>query len=86
MDELWPERVSGRRGAGRKPVDRLPSVCYILPLCDPEYGTVFNQREAYRRLKEDQEYRSLCGYGASLPSYSVFRGTADAIVKNWLLF
>ena len=86
VDELWPERVSGHRGSGRKLVDRLPFVCYILPLCDPEYGTVFKQREAYRRLKEHQGYRSLCGYGASLPSYSVFRSTADAIVKNWLLF
>lgn len=86
VDQIWPARVSAHRVRGRKPLDRLPLVCYILPLCDPDYGTVFNLSEAHRRLKEDKESRSRFGFAGSLPSYSVFRETAVGIAGNWQLF
>ena len=79
VDRIWPERVFGRPGSGRKSTDPLPIVCYLLPFCDAEYGTVFNLREAYRRLEGDLEYRSQCGYADSLPSESVFRKVAAEV-------
>ena len=83
VDRIWPERVFGRPGSGRKSTDPLPIVCYLLPFCDAEYGTVFNLREAYRRLEGDLEYRSQCGYADSLPSESVFRKVAAEMCKSW---
>ena len=83
VDRIWPERVFGRPGSGRKSKDPLPIVCYLLPFCDAEYGTVFNLREAYRRLEVDMEYRSQCGYADSLPSESVFRNVAAEMRKSW---
>ena len=86
VDELWPERVHGRRGAGRKRTDPLPLVCFLLRFCDPEYGAVFNLAEAYRALKRDQEYRGLCGYKPGSPSDSVFRSVYNTMVANWPAF
>ena len=86
VDELWPERVHGRRGAGRKRTDPLPLVCFLLRFCDPEYGTVFNLAEVYRALERDQEYRKLCGYKPGSPSDSVFRGVYNTMVANWPAF
>ena len=83
VDRIWPERVFGRPGSGRKSKDPLPIVCYLLPLCDAEYGVVFNLREAYRRLEGDREYRSQCGCADSLPSESVFRKVAAEMRKSW---
>ena len=83
VDELWPERVFGHHGFGQKPKDPLPVVCFLLPRCDPDHGTVFNLSEAYRRLKSDGEFRSLCGYAERIPSYSVFRNIASKMSKNW---
>ena len=83
VDRIWPEWVFGRPGSGRKSKDPLPIVCYLLPLCDAEYGVVFNLREAYRRLEGDREYRSQCGYADSLPSESVFRKVAAEMCKSW---
>ena len=83
VDRIWPERVFGRPGSGRKSKDPLPIVCYLLPLCDAEYGVVFNLRDAYHRLEGDREYRSQCGYADSLPSESVFRKVAAEMRKSW---
>ena len=86
VDEIWPERVYGHRGSGRKSEDPLPLVCFLLPCCDPEYGFVPNLLEAYRRLREDEEYRGLSGYVGRLPSESVFRKVAGAVRGNWPRF
>ena len=48
VDSIWPSRLHGHPGRGKKPKDPLPIVCYLLPFCDPEYGTVFNLAEARR--------------------------------------
>ena len=84
--EIWPSLMFGHSGPGRKQVDRLPLICYLLPLCDPVYGTVYNFAEAYRDLRADKEYRRECGYVDSIPSLAVFRDTAVAIAKNWRRF
>ena len=75
VDSIWPSRLHGHPGPGNKPKDPLPIVCYLLPFCDPEYGTVFNLAEVHRRLKADKEYRRECGYVDGIPSLSVFRNT-----------
>ena len=84
--KIWPSLISGHSGPGRKQMDRLPLICYLLPLCDPVYGTVYNVTEAYRRLEADKEYRRECGYVDSIPGLAVFRDTALAIVENWPRF
>ena len=86
VDEIWPFRWQRRSGPGRKPEDPLPLVCYILPYCDPEYGTVFNVLDAYRHLEEDKEYRNLCGYSYRVPSRSVFNNVVVAMVDSWSSF
>ena len=86
VDEIWPERVSAPQGPGRKTLDRLPLVCYLLPHCDAEYGTILNLREVHRLLKGNEQYRTLFGYTERVPSYSVFRSTAVAIAEHWPAF
>ena len=86
VDEIWPSRVHGYPGRGNKPKDPLPIVCYLLPCCDPEYGTVFNLSEVCRRLKADEEYRRECGCVDDIPSLSVFRNTLNEMVANWVRF
>lgn len=49
VDEIWPSRVHGHPGRGRKPRDPLPIVCYLLPLCDPEYGTILDLETISKR-------------------------------------
>lgn len=86
VDRLWPERWAGHTGSGRKPIDPLPVVCFLLRFCDPKYGTVFNLAEAYRSLKKDQDYRKVCGYVDDVPSDSVVRGISNVMVENWPAF
>lgn len=86
VDEIWPSRVHGHPGSGKKPKDPLPIVCYLLSVCDPEYGTVLNLSETRRRLKADEEYRRECGYVDGIPSLSVFRNTLGEMVANWVRF
>ena len=83
VDSIWPSRLHGHPGRGKKPKDPLPIVCYLLPFCDPEYGTVFNLAEARRRLKADQEYRRECGYVDGIPSRTLFGKILDKMVCNW---
>ncbi len=83
VDSIWPSRLHGHPGPGNKPKDPLPIVCYLLPFCDPEYGTVFNLAEARRRLEADKEYRRECGYVDGIPSLSVFRNTLGEMIANW---
>ena len=66
--------------------DPLPLVCYLLPLCDPNHGTVANLSRAYRGLEADENYRRECGYADRLPSLSVFRKTAATLESNWSRF
>ena len=86
VDQIWPTRSQPRPRRGPRLIDRLPLVCYLLRYCDPEYGTVFNLSEAYRRLENDDDYRSRCGYSKSVPGYGVFRDAADAMVRSWSSF
>ncbi len=86
VNRIWRTRVHGHPGRGRMPVDRLPLVCYLLPVCEANYGTVPNVLGHYHRLNEDYEFRSLCGYGDRIPSRSVFRDTAVALTNNWSRF
>ena len=86
IDEIWPDRWMGRPGRGKEPLDRLPVVCFILRICDPEYGTVSNLKEARRRLEEDEGYGVRCGFDGRLPSYSVFATTAADVVTYWARF
>ena len=83
VDSIWPSRVQGYPGRGKKPKDPLPIVCYLLSVCDPEYGTVFNLAEARRRLKDDEEYRRECGYVDGIPSRTVFGKVLGEMVVNW---
>ena len=83
VDSIWPSRLYGHPGRGKKPKDPLPIVCYLLPFCDPEYGTVFNLAEARRRLKADEEYRCECGYVDGIPSRTVFGKILGEMVYNW---
>ena len=86
VDDLWPSRWKGHSGRGRKPIDPLPLVCFLLRLCDSEYGEVFDLSEAYRQLKRDEEYRRLCNYEHRLPSASVLRGVQQVMIDNWPRF
>ena len=83
MNDIWPSRRNGHLGRGRKPVDRLAVVCFIIHLCDPEHGFVPNLLEAHRRLQADGEYRAQLGFTGRLPSYSVFRNTAELVLRHW---
>ncbi len=86
VDDLWPSRWKGHSGRGRKPIDPLPLVCFLLRLCDTEYGTVFDLSDAYRDLKRDEKYRQLCKYEHRVPSASVFRGVHRVMCDNWARF
>ena len=86
VNSIWPSRWQPRSGPGKRVEDRLPLVCYLLPLCDPDHGTVFNVMEAHRRLEADTDYRSECGYVNRVPGYRVLNSTAAAMVKDWPLF
>ena len=86
VDGLWPEQVLGHPGPGRKSLDRLPIVCYLLSLFDPDHGVITDLQVAHRRLKEDEEYRARVGFADRLPSYSVFAATASKMKANWALF
>ena len=86
VNRIWGSRVHGRPGPGRRSVDRLPLVCYLLPVCEANYGTVPNVLGHYYRLNEDDEFRILCGYVDRVPSRSVFRDTAVALSNNWSSF
>ncbi len=83
VNEIWPSRVRGHRGRGRKPKDPLPIVCYLLPFCDPEYGNVFDLAEPRRRLEADEDYRRECGYVNDIPSRSVFWKISAQMANNW---
>ena len=83
VDEIWPSRVHGHPGRGRKPRDPLPIVCYLLPLCDPEYGTILDLSDARHRLESDRKYRYECGYVDGIPSLSVFRNVSVEMVNSW---
>ena len=86
VDELWPFRMEPHKGPGRKSEDPLPLVCYLLPLCDPDYGTIENRSEAYRRLKSDETFRHQAGYSSRVPSRSVFNNIAGVLAANWPRF
>ena len=86
VNEIWPARVHGHHGRGRKPVDPLPLVYYLLPICEANYGTVPNVLGHYRRLKADNEFRRLGGYDDRVPSRSVFREVAVTLANNWPRF
>ena len=86
VNEIWPARVHGHHGRGRKPVDPLPLVYYLLPICEANYGTVPNVSGHYRRLKADNEFRRLGGYDDRVPSRSVFREVAVTLANNWPRF
>ena len=83
VDSIWPSRLHGHPGRGKKPKDPLPTVCYLLSVCDPEYGTVFNLAEARRRLKAGEEYRRECGYVDDIPSRTVFGKVLGEMLSNW---
>ena len=83
VDELWPPRPPGARVRGRRPTPRLPVVCALLRVCDPEYGVVHNLSEEYSRLQENADYRKLSGFPDSLPSPSVFFKTSARMVQHW---
>ena len=86
VDDIWPSRWEGVRGPGRKLVDPLPMVCFLLPYFDPTSRNVLNLSAAYRSFKEDSEYRRECGYVDRLPSLSVFRNVAATMSENWSRF
>ena len=86
VDDIWPSRWEGGRGPGRKLVDPLPMVCFLLPYFDPTSRNVLNLSAAYRSFKEDSEYRRECGYVERLPSLSVFRNVAATMSENWSRF
>ena len=86
VDKLWPFRCQPKPGPGRPQLDPLPLVCYLLPVCEPKYGSAFDLRKSYRRLKRDEEFRIQCGYGDRFPSESVFRKVASVLVENWSSF
>lgn len=83
VDELWPPRPTRTRTPGRKPLHRLPVVCFLLRVCEPDHGVVHNLSAAYRRLKDDEAYRKLSGFPDSLPSPSVFFKTSAEMVQHW---
>ena len=73
VDEFWPPPPSGQRTNGRPRSSRLPIVCVILRICDPDHGVVHNLSEELVRLGQDQEYREQCGFAnGRVPSRSVF--------------
>ena len=86
VDDIWPSRWEGGRGPGRKLVDPLPMVCFLLPYFDPTSRNVLNLSAAYRSFKEDSGYRRECGYVERLPSLSVFRNVAATMSENWSRF
>ena len=86
VDDIWPSRWEGVRGPGRKLVDPLPMVCFLLPYFDPTSRNVLNLSAAYRSFKEDSEYRRECGYVDRLPSLSVFRNVAATMSESWSRF
>ena len=86
VDELWPPRPTRTRIPGRKPTHRLPIVCFLLRVCEPEHGVIHNLSEEYSRLRGDDEYRKGSGFPDRLPSLSVFFKTAARMVQHWPRF
>ena len=87
VDELWPPPLPGPRPKGRPQSSRLPVVCAILRVCDPQDGVVFNLSEEFRKLQQDADYRKECGFaGDKLPSRSVFVKSYQMMLRNWSRF
>ena len=87
VDELWPPPLPGPRPKGRPQSSRLPVVCAILRVCDPQDGVVFNLSEEFRRLQMDGDYRKESGFaGDKLPSRSVFVKSYQMMLGNWARF
>ena len=83
VDELWPPRPTGTRIPGRKPIHRLPIVCFLLRVCEPKHGVVHNLSEEYSKLRRDEDYRKRSGFPDCLPSRSVFVETHALMVEHW---
>ena len=64
-------------------INRLPVVCCLLRVCEPDHGVVHNLSAEYRRLKDDEDYRKRCGFHDFLPSVSVFFKTSALMVQHW---
>ena len=87
VDEFWPPPPSGQRTNGRPRSSRLPIVCVILRICDPDHGVVHNLSEELVRLGQDQEYREQCGFAnGRVPSRSVFVKAYQVMRENWPRF
>ena len=87
VDELWPPPLPGPRPKGRPQSSRLPVVCAILRVCDPQDGVVLNLSEEFRKLQQDGDYRKKCGFaGDKLPSRSVFVKSYQMMLGNWARF
>ena len=86
VNEICPPRPPKAGIRGRKPIHRLPVVCFLLQICDPDYGVVHNLLAEYRRLKDDEDYRKCSGFPDGLPSRSVFVKTNALMVQHWERF